>query len=65
MSDSGQSYYEWLTERIITAREKYRGGTRSENPRRADIELGKIRAYKNARTEYLNRKSDEEVEEEL
>jgi ribosomal protein L37E len=56
-SDNGQSFDEWLTEKLQEASDSYRGG-RSENPRQSDIALGKLRAYRNARTEYLNRKQN-------
>jgi len=60
MSESDKGFDEWLSERIEQARETYKDGPRSENPRRTDIALGKIRALKDARTEYLNRTSNSE-----
>jgi len=60
MSDAQQPFGEWLSERMEDARETYHDGPRSENPRRTDIALGKIRALRDARTEYLNRQHDEE-----
>jgi len=54
-SDTEQSFYEWLTEKIEDARDTYEAAPRSENPRQTDIAFGKIRAYRKARTEYLNR----------
>lgn len=60
LTDAEQPFDEWLSERIEEARETYKDGPRSENPRRTDIALGKIRALKDARTEYLNRTHDSE-----
>lgn len=54
-SDSEREFVEWLTERMESAMETYHDGPRSENPRQTDIALGKIRAFRAAREEYLER----------
>jgi hypothetical protein len=59
VTDAEQPFDEWLSERIEKARETYQDGPRSENSRRTDIALGKIRALKDARPEYLNQTSDQ------
>lgn len=54
-NDTEQSFDEWLTEKLEDAREQYRHGPRSENRRLTDVSLGRVRALRDARTEYLNR----------
>jgi len=39
----------WLEEKERKSRRTYQSGTRSENPRQTDINLGKLRAYRDAR----------------
>ena len=62
-SDTEQPFDEWLTEKLEEARERYKDGPRSENPRQSDISLGRLRAYRDARTEYLNREADTETDQ--
>lgn len=51
-----QPFEEWLSDRIEEWRSEYRDGPRSQNKRQSDIALGRIRALRDARTEYLDRK---------
>lgn len=53
--ENEQSFGEWLTEKLEEARGRYHDGPRSENSRQSDIDLGRLRAYRDARTEFLNR----------
>ena len=54
MSDR-QRYEDWLTDKLEEARRKYKSGSRSDNPRQTDIHLGRVRAFRDARAEYLDR----------
>ena len=54
MSDR-QRYEDWLTDKLEEARRKYKSGPRSDNPRQTDIHLGRVRAFRAARAEYLDR----------
>lgn len=51
--ESEGSFAEWLDEQVEAARDKYKSGPRSENKRGTDIALGKVRAFKTVREEYL------------
>lgn len=57
-NDSKQSFEDWLTEKLEESREQYQENSRFENPRQADVFLGRLRAYRDVRTEFLNRKHD-------
>lgn len=57
-----QSFGEWLTGKLEGARGRYHDGPRSENSRQSDIALGRLRAYRDARTEYLNRTVNTDVD---
>ena len=60
MSGTEQPFEEWLSEKVEEWREVYKDGPRSENPRQSDIALGRLRAFRDARIEYLNRTIDTE-----
>ena len=55
-AEDEQSFEEWLTEQLEHYRSIYKNGQRTdENARQKDVALGRLRAYRDARTEYLNR----------
>jgi hypothetical protein len=53
-----QPFEEWLTEKAEEYREAYHDGPRSETPRQTDVALGRLRAFRDARAEFLDRKRD-------
>lgn len=62
--EGASPFVQWLTTELEAAQDTYKSGPRSENPRQTDIALGKIRAYKSVRTQYLTQNLPTETDSE-
>lgn len=51
--DTPQEFAKWLKQKENEARGTYKSGPRSENPRRSDVALGSLRAYRDAYRTFL------------
>jgi len=57
---SEQPFISWVTDKLISKRTEYNDHKYSDDPRKGDILLGEMRAYRNAKEEYLKRNRDTE-----